>query len=459
LRLRGLIVLPLLSRLYPQEVYGAWLQILLVSEFLSQILSLRLGTAIVRYLSGEKDPKIVIRAAFTVISIISMPLIACSIIFGDWLSQLIFSNQNLNVLVVPATIWILTTACLKIGMSALRAYEKISQVSAREVISVAWLILSVCCAYLLKIDLQNLILLCAVGDILVLIWILFEAGIPCPIISIPTGIAVLKKYLRYSTPLLSNTFLLWFTRSVDRFLVVHLIGLSAVGVYGVSFQFASLLFAVLRPVNFVLFPRASKAWNEGEMIEVNRSFSQAVSFTFMLSAPVIVGIFTTAEGFIRILAGAGYLGGTTLIFLLMLSCVASMIYQNHLYIVHLVEKTYWLPVLFICSSVFNLILGYLLTSQLGLVGAALSRIVTLALMAVAVTLYARRHINFLINWNLILRVGLASILMGLTVFWIPMDSWYLLMLKILIGMVTFLFYLYIMGVATKENFLTLKSQF
>jgi O-antigen/teichoic acid export membrane protein len=167
----------------------------------------------------------------------------------------------------------------------------------------------------------------------------------------------------------------------------------------------------------------------------------------------------TADGFIRLLAGADYFGGTALIFLLLLSCVASMLYQNNLYVIHLVEKTYLLPVLFVSSSVFNLLLGYLLTTKFGLIGAALSRTITLGLMAAAVTLFAWRHIKFQVNWNLVLRVGLASILMGLTIYWIPMDSWYVLTLKVLIGVATFSFYLYILRVATRENIIALKGQF
>ena len=177
-------MLPLLTRLYPQEIYGAWLQILLISEFLSEILGLRLGTAIVRYLSREKNPKMLICAVFTVTLSLSMLFVVTSFVLGEWLSEIIFDSQNLKSLFLTAAVWILITACMKIGLSVLRAYEKIGLVSAREFISVVWLTIAVCCAYFFKLDLQRLVLLCAVGDMFLLIWILFEIGTPFPIISI-----------------------------------------------------------------------------------------------------------------------------------------------------------------------------------------------------------------------------------------------------------------------------------
>ena len=52
------------------------------------------------------------------------------------------------------------------------------------------------------------------------------------------------------------------------------------------------------------------------------------------------------------------------------------------------EKTHWLPVLFIFTALFNLIVGYILTVNFGLIGAALAR----AYAAPGVTLYGDRPV-------------------------------------------------------------------
>ena len=103
--------------------------------------------------------------------------------------------------------------------------------------------------------------------------------------------------------------------------------------------------------------------------------------------------------------------------------------------------------------------GYVFILEFGIVGVALARLLTLMLMATAVTWFARKQIRFSINWSLISRVAIASLLMGILIKWIPMDSWDVLMLKIAVGITVFTFFLIVFRVATKKNFVELKSQF
>jgi O-antigen/teichoic acid export membrane protein len=459
LRFRGLIVLPFLTRIYSPEIVGVWLQVMLLSTLLPHILCLRLEAALIRYLFGENNPKSIIQSVYTISLLFCLIFLSFIVLFGHKISVIVFGNEHMRSVLMIASIWIVIKTCIHIGLSVFRAREQIGILSVREFISTAWMITAVCVSYNLKLDINILILLCLIGDAIILLWVLTQIGTPLPVISIRTGFFNIKKYLKFSTPLIFSSFFLWITRSIDRFLILHLIGLGFVGVYGVNFQVASLIFMVLRPINFVLFPRASGAWNIGDRQLVDQSFSQAVSFTLILSIPIIIGLFVISEGLIGLFAGEEYFNGFTLILFLLLSCLASMIYQNHLYVTHLVEKTHWLPVLFISTALFNLITGYALILKFELIGAALARLSTLMAMAIFVTIFARKHVSFNINWSLIARVTIASLLMGVLINWIPTDSWGQLLLKVVSGVTIFALFLVILRVATKKNLMALKSQF
>jgi O-antigen/teichoic acid export membrane protein len=449
----------MLTRLYTQDIYGAWLQILIISEILKQLLGLRLGTALVRYLPGEGKPHQVIKAVMTITVMCSLTFVATVWVFQDELSGLIFGNHIFQSILVISSFWILVQACMRVGLSVLRSQEKISTLSVREFLSAVWLVLSVFLAYRLSLGLETLMLICLTGDTILLIWILIQIGVPVPFISPKEAIAIIRKFLPYSAPLIFNTLFLWLTRSIDRFLIVQMLGLSLVSIYGVAFQLASLLFIVLRPINFVLFPRVSSAWTKGDKNDVSRYFSQSLTLTLILSTPLLIGILSTSEGLIRLLAGEKYISEQGLILCLLVACLASMVYQNHLYVVHLVEKTFLLPFLFVSTSIINLIIGYFLILKTGLIGAAISRAFTLGFMALVVTIWARRHIKFHINWSLVLRVGLASLIMGLALKWISMDSWESLFIKILTGSVIFVLSLVPLRVLTRTNLMMLKNQF
>jgi len=456
---RGIIVLPLLTRLYTQDIYGAWLQVILIGEVFRSLLSLRLGTALVRYLSGESNPKIVIKAVFTVVASCSLCFILLVGFFGSGACRVIFGSSELRPVLMVASFWISIQACMMVGLNVLRSQEKIGRLSIIELLSSLWLVCAVAISYLMGFRLERLIVACLLGDAALLVWVLVQIGVYFPMLSLKKTAAVVKKFLPYSAPLIFNTLFFWFTRSIDRFLIVQLLGLSLVGVYGVSLQVTHLLSIVVSPINFVLFPRVASSWNLRQEDQVKRFFSQAVSLTVVLSAPIVVGIFIVSDGLISLLAGQGYTSSTSLVLFLLLSVLANMIYQNHLYAIHLKEKTHLLPVLFIATAALNYGLCYLLVLRYGILGAAIARFLTLGIMALVVTWWARSYFRFPIAWGLVAKAIGVSILMGLSISWLPDNTWIQLLSIFTVGAIVYLLLLVAFRVLTFEQLWEVKRQF
>ena len=458
LRFRSIIILPLLTRLYTQEIYGAWLQIILITEVLSNILSLQLGVALVRYLSAEKEPKQSIRAVFTVTLGCFLCFLFLIWLFGKEASRLMFGNENLQQILLIASFWIFVKTYIKIGLSVLRSLEKIGTISIRELISALWLIFAVSVSYLIGLEIQKLILICMVGDTILLIWILVQLKVPFPLLWVKKSIVEVKKFLPFSLPLVVSAFFLWFTRSIDRLQIVNILGLASVGIYGVSLQVSAILSTILQPIGFVLFPRVSAAWNQKNRAEVSHYFSQAFSLIIFISAPIIVGLFIVSDGLIPLLAGQNYTTSKSLILFLLLSWLAYMLYQNHLYVIHLMEKTYILPVLFIFTALVNYVLNYLLILKIGIIGAATARLVTFWMMAFIITFWARKYIKFSIPWAKIFRAILISVVMGLSISWMPLNTWTQILTAVAIGTAFYFVLLIIFRVLTFKNISDLKIE-
>jgi len=435
------------------------LQVIVISEILKNLLSLQLGPAIVRYLSGEKDYTKTIRSVLTVTIGSAFIFTVCTIFFSGPICRLIFGTPEFTSLLIVSCIWISIQSCMVVGLSVLRSLEKIGAFSARELISAIWMVFAVIVAFQLKLTIEQLVLFCLIGDLILLGWILIQIEVVFPFISPKTALKVIRKFLPFSAPLIFSALFLWVTRSLDRFLIVQLLGLPDVAIYGVSYQIASILFIVLKPINFVLFPRASNSWNQGRTEEVNKYFSQAVSMTVLFSLPLLTGIFLISDEIIRILAGTNYISDSGVTLILLLACMASMIYQNHLFVIQLVEKTYLLPFLFVFTAFLNLLLGYICINAFGLPGAAISRFISLLFMAAIITFWARKHIQFHLNWPDIFKTALASVLMGLAIKWLPMGTWKAIAVKIGLGATIFFMSLVLLRVITKENLMMLRKQF
>jgi len=348
---------------------------------------------------------------------------------------------------------------MHVGLSVLRAMEKITTLSLRELMSALWSVVAAFCAYFLRLDIQKFILLCIAGDTFLLLWILFQIRTPLPLFSFFRAWFVLKKFIGYSAPLIFNSLFLWFTKSIDRILIVNLIGLSAVSVYGVSLQISNILSIVLNPINFVLFPRVITSWNMGKKDDVNHFFSRALTLTLVCSIPILVGLLVVSDSLILLLAGKSYATGKVLTLFFLLSVLASMIYQNHLYAIHLVEKTYLLPILFIMTAAMNFVLGYFLTRSSGLLGAVIARFCTFGFMALAVTVWSRKYIQFKLPWMLIGKVLIISLIMGACVSWMPMRSWF--QLATVVGTACLIYGVLLLstGVITKRDLLSFRREF
>jgi O-antigen/teichoic acid export membrane protein len=215
----------------------------------------------------------------------------------------------------------------------------------------------------------------------------------------------------------------------------------------------------LGPITFVLFPRSVAAWNLNKKAEVNEIFSQAISLTLILSLPAIVGLFVVSRGLVTLLAGKNYSTSNDLVLFLLLAGLATVIYQNHIFIIHLIEKTFFLPLLFISTATINYVLCYLFVLKFGITGAAVARFVTYGIMALIVTIWGRKYIKFTIPWWTIFKVALASIIMGVSISWMPVDTVLQLAGVVVSGALVYILMLFIFRVLTFERLNSLKGRF
>ena len=117
LRFKGLIILPFLTRLFPRELYGVWGQVIVVKIVLSGLVTLRLETAVVRYLSGEPDAKRIIRGVLAVTALCSLALMLILLSFGESISRVVFGVEKYHTLFLPVALWIFVSASMREGGS------------------------------------------------------------------------------------------------------------------------------------------------------------------------------------------------------------------------------------------------------------------------------------------------------------------------------------------------------
>jgi len=436
--LTGLVTLPALTRAFSAEIFGVWVQILVTVGLLTPILTLHLGTTMVRFLAGEDDKE----KRRRVFSTMLWPVVAftcfvllISLLLKQNLSILLFADPKYSFFIPLTFLWVLTEALFLLSLSYLRARGKIKMLSfiqlALAIVKMGLIVTLAVTGYSLEWIIVCLIIGQALFLTLVFGMIVNEIGIPQPCLQGLSG------YLAFSTPMISTGALLWVINSSDRFFIIHLLNLSQAGIYSASYTLASLVSLFFMPVSFVLFPTVSRFWEQKELSKVRNYFECSTKLFLTLAIPATAGLYMVSQPLLGILTTPEFMVGGGLVLLIALGTVLLGIWQMNVYIILLVGKTKWLPLMVGIAALTNAGINIVLIPKIGIMGAAISTIVSYFILSAIVTAWATRAINYRIDLKFLSKVVMATLLMTFCLRFIGIDSALSIVLAVIAGAAIF----------------------
>jgi O-antigen/teichoic acid export membrane protein len=154
---------------------------------------------------------------------------------------------------------------------------------------------------------------------------------------------------------------------------------------------------------------------------------------------------------LKSLTTTAYLVGWQLVLLIAIGGIFLGIYQINIYIMYLVKKTKWLPVLIAASSVTSVGINYLLIPRIGIMGAAISNIAAYFVLASTVSIWASKTIQYGIDLKHFAKVVAASTVMALCLHFLKIDNAQGIVLSVVIGAVVFGMILFLLGGLSFED--------
>ena len=464
--LTGLVTLPALTRSFPLDVFGVWVQISVTVGLLTPIITLHLGTAMVRFLTGEDDKEKRRRAFGVMVS--SVLAFACFVLFialllSRELSVFLFADSKYTYFIPLAFLWILAGALFSLSISYLRARGNIKKLSIIQVAStlvrMALIVILAVAGYSLVLIIICIIIAQVFFLFLIYGMIINEIGIPHP------SFQGVKSYLAFSIPMIPSGILFWVINSSDRFFITHFLSLSEAGIYSASYSLGSLVSLFWMPIAFVLFPTVSKFWEQKDSARVRSYFEYSAKLFLTLALPASVGLYILSQPLLGILTTAEFMVGGNLVFLIALGVILLGLWQINVYIILLVEKTKWLLLIIGIAALINAGINIVLIPKIGIMGAAISTIVSYFVLSAIGTIWARRVISYKLDFKFLSKVVLSALLMGFCLRFIAIDSALSIILVIIVGGIVFCLGLLLFGAFSredrrliKETFASLKSQ-
>ncbi len=419
----GFFTLPALTKIFGTELYGLWTQIGVTVGLLNPILTLHLGTATVRYLSAENKKDKLNQAfsnMFWIIVLMAFATAVVAILLKTNLSNLLFKNEIYSSFIILTFIWAGTSALSTFLIAYLRSKGKIRQISLINILCYSFKFIPLIILAILGFPLYILILLQIFVELSFII-LLFNSitkkiGFKWP------NMSNLKKYLFFSIPQIPSGALLWIIDSSDRYFITNFLGLSQTGIYSASYSIGSLISLFYIPISFVIFPVISSFWEKDEIPRVKQYLEYSTKLFLFLGIPSSVGLYVLSKPLLQILTTSEFLvGGGILTFLIALSTIFLGIFQINLYIICLIEKTRFMPLIVGISAFTNIILNILLIPIIGIMGAAISTILSYIILSLIVLIWAKKSVDYHFDFIFLFKIVLASILMILVIEFLPIN--------------------------------------
>jgi O-antigen/teichoic acid export membrane protein len=407
--LSGIILLPILTKSLSITDYGIYVQLNVTISLIPVFILMGLPSyAMVRFLSGQTNKRIIQEGFYSIalfILLISVLVSFLILLLSKQISQIIFAN---NILIVKILSLIIIFSSFNIFLQyyfiTFQQIKKYSLLLCLKTISSTILIIG----FVLY---GNGVIGIAIGilcnEFLFLIInyriIYSEIGIKFP------QFTELKKYLNLSVPTIPGSLSYWVVDSSDRYLIGILLGVTSVGYYSPGYTLGSIVLMFASPITSILTASLSKSYNEKKEDEVKNLLENSIKYFLVISIPVVIGLSILAKPILSILSTTEIAINSYMItpFVAMGFLILGL---NNIIVNIIILKTNTkiISITWIMAGLLNVLLNLILIPYYGIIGAALSTIITYTIPFIFITHFSLKYIKLNFNWFFPFKVFLAS---------------------------------------------------
>jgi len=380
--LKGLIFLPLIARSFGESAYGIWAQISLTVVLLQPLLTLRMDSALVRYLvSASKGAERKQALAFvnSVVCVSGTILLLLAWAFRDGFSLILFGQQSLAEFAAPLAGLLVAQATLSVSVAYFRALGQLKLCTAIQVGSSIGSIAVVTIAVQgFGANLHQAVIAWAIStglsSIIARIFIARNRGAWSVRIHQRTA----RRFLRYGLPLIPAAVAAWIIEYSDRYFVVHMLGLGDAGIYTGAYRLAQIMRMLMAPLAFVLLPTILRLRKSGED-PLARSLTRDAHSVYLLVACGIAPLLIVwGPQVLASLASESFRVSQSLLALLVIGELLLSLRMLYTQLLFLSERTAAVMLVIGGTALMNVAANLMLIPMLGLLGAALATAISYA---------------------------------------------------------------------------------
>lgn len=451
-KFKGIILIPILTKLLSPTDYGLW-SLILISLFLIQpFILLGLDSAFLRFLSSKEDviKRKELFSMFSIIFLLSIILIFVILISLENISGFFNSPLLMNdiILVSSPLIFFIPSNTLLLG--SFRTFGKIKQYA---IILISKTILEILLIYIfISINLGLLgaifgMLITEIATFIILFLIIFRIRE----IKLPKT-TNLKKYVSYGIPLIPTAIFAFVIASSDRYIIGFFNGSYDVGIYSAAYGIGNIIFIFGSYITYIVRPQIFRCYDQRKIEKVKKYLEHSLKWVFLFSIPSFFGLSILSKQILEILTTAEFVSlGTIIITLISLSTLFLGVKLVYATILHIHKKTKLLLFIAIFSAIMNLFLNIWLIPLYGIIMASITTLASYLFSTLTTAYYANRYLHFSVNFPFLAKAIVSSLIMSpLLIFTNPSTTLSLLLI-ILIGTLIYFSVLYLLKGISKQE--------
>ena len=286
--LRGLIILPIITKLLGAANYGVWTQLGVTVSLITPLALLGLPLSLVRFLAVKRERKEIqegIYSVLIVISVFALILILPLIIFSKHIADF-FQTQPILIQILALVIFL--ECLITILLSLFQAVQEIGKYSYFLIFKtfgeVGLIIGAVLSGYGLYGAVLSLLIIRIITFLILFCFVMWKFGLKFPAFS------KIKEYLNFGVPTVASNISYWTITSSDRYLIGFFLGVLFVGYYAPAYTIGNLINFLIYPLAFMLPPVLSKLFDENKLAEVKNYLKYSLKYFLMFAVPMAFGL-------------------------------------------------------------------------------------------------------------------------------------------------------------------------
>lgn len=451
INLEAFILLPIIIKFLGTSNYGIWSQLFGAVTILSIVSPFGLTNAMMRFFVSYSNLKDKSQNFYGILSfIITSSLIFSGIFFllSSYIAQYFIKNLDYIYLVQLTALLILITS---INDFVICYFNTFRQLKTRSLILISQSILELVIGFYfissgnsLVYLLLTFVLVRTLFTLISLLLIYFQIGLSIP------SFQNLENYLRFGIPFSFLIVFSWITHSIGTYIIGFYLTNDDVGAYSAVYTISKVLLFFIAPITYVLFPIISKAWDDKDYSSVRTYLNYSSKYFLLFAIPAAFGIISLGKTLLGLLANKLVSQYYYLFPLIILGIIVYKFGDFFYLIISCRHQTKLIAYASGGVAILNIILSLILIPKYGLLGAAITALISYLSYFVILNILVR---DFKLDWNFsfIIKCIISSSIMAYVVRFIPIFGLKDTIIAILLGAAIYFVCLILLRAITSEE--------